>query len=664
MDGELTTWLEANRQHLAAAVASVRAALEGLISSRHRGTHEVGRCAVPEDGTRSVPTSSAADITSPPALDKLCAAFGLSEFERDILVLCAGMELDGALAALCAEASGNPQRDYPTFSLALAALTEPHWSALLPSSPLRRWRLIEVGAGETFSASPLRIDERVLHFLAGVSHLDQRLTPLLELVSPPEELSPSQGKAAERLARLWSEVDPGDTPPLVQLGGCDAAARRAIAAAACALVGMRLHALRAADLPPSCADLELLVRLWEREAMLTSSALLIESDQAFGPGEAKGLVPLVERTGGIVVVSGGDLPRDCRRPQVRIEVARPTAAEQRECWRETLGPMAETLNGQLDLVATHFRLNWNSIRTAALRAREQMSSGDDRPLDAILWDECRAVSRSPLADLAQRIEPAATWDDIVLPPQSLAVLRSVAAHVRQRAVVYQKWGFERQGQRGLGISALFCGASGTGKTMAAEVLANELRLDLFRIDLSAIVNKYIGETEKNLRRVFDAAEESGAILLFDEADALFGKRSEVKDAHDRYANIEVSYLLQRIEAYRGLAILTSNMKQAIDGAFLRRIRFVVQFPFPDAAQRMEIWRRIFPAGMPTEGLVLEKLARLNLSGGNIRNLALGAAFLAADAGEPVRMRHLLLAAQTEYAKLEKPLSEAEIGGWT
>jgi SpoVK/Ycf46/Vps4 family AAA+-type ATPase len=199
--------------------------------------------------------------------------------------------------------------------------------------------------------------------------------------------------------------------------------------------------------------------------------------------------------------------------------------------------------------------------------------------------------------------------------------------------------------------------------MAAEVLARELRLDLYRIDLSQVVSKYIGETEKNLRRVFDAAEGGGAILLFDEADALFGKRSEVKDSHDRYANIEVSYLLQRMEAYRGLAILTTNVKNALDPAFLRRLRFVVSFPFPDAAQREEIWRRVFPSRTPTEGLEAARLARLNVAGGNIRNIALQAAFLAAGAGEPVRMPHVLCAARGEYAKLEKTLTEAEIGGW-
>src|SRR5262249_1072819 len=242
-------------------------------------------------------------------------------------------------------------------------------------------------------------------------------------------------------------------------------------------------------------------------------------------------------------------------------------------------------------------------------------------------------------------------------------LHRIAAHVRHRAKVYEDWGFAARSSRGPGISALFAGPSGTGKTMAAEVLAGELRLDLYRIDLSSVVSKYIGETEKNLRRVFDAAEQSGAILLFDEADALFGKRSEVKDSHDRYANIEVSYLLQRMEAYRGLAILTTNLRNALDPAFVRRIRFVIQFPFPDAVQRAEIWRRIFPAATPTDGLDHARLAKLNVPGGNIRNIAMNAAFLAADRGEPVRMTHLADAARIEYGNLERPLTEAEIRDW-
>jgi SpoVK/Ycf46/Vps4 family AAA+-type ATPase len=331
-------------------------------------------------------------------------------------------------------------------------------------------------------------------------------------------------------------------------------------------------------------------------------------------------------------------------------------------WRSALGSAASALNGQLDAVVTQFDLSLDGIHAAGAQVQHDLSR-ESADAGRALWEACRVQARPRLDDLAQRIEPAATWDDLVLPERQRQILREIAAHVRQRAKVYETWGFAAKGARGLGISALFAGASGTGKTMAAEVLANELRLDLYRIDLSAVVSKYIGETERNLRRVFDAAETGGAILLFDEADALFGKRSEVKDSHDRYANIEISYLLQRMEAYRGLAILTTNLKNALDPAFMRRIRFVVQFPFPDAAQRADIWRRIFPTDAPTGDLDIERLARLNVTGGNIRNIALNAAFLAADADEPVSMGHLLRAARSEYAKLEKALTEAEIRGW-
>ncbi|MBC6463310.1 ATP-binding protein, partial [Actinomadura sp. HBU206391] len=195
------------------------------------------------------------------------------------------------------------------------------------------------------------------------------------------------------------------------------------------------------------------------------------------------------------------------------------------------------------------------------------------------------------------------------------------------------------------------------------VVAGQLGLDLFVIDLSQVVSKYIGETEKNLRRVFDAAERGGAVLLFDEADALFGRRSEVKDSHDRYANLEISYLLMRMEEYRGLAVLTTNMKKALDPAFLRRIRFVVDFPFPGQAERAEIWRRVIPAQTPSEGIDHVRLAQLTVAGGSIRNIALSAAFLAADEQAPLRMGHLLTAARTEYLKLERSLTAGEVAGW-
>lgn len=651
-------WPEANQRYLMAALGVVRLALE-------EHTHEAKDAAENAGGKDSAAEQklqeAAQALPAPSALETLCAAFRLSPFERDVLLLCAGIELDSTFAAACATAQRDTRRRYPTFSLALAALPGAHWSALAPSSSLRRWRLVELTSNEGLVAAPLRIDERVLHFLTGINHLDDRLQPLMEPVSVPEDLPPSQLEVAERIGELLARSE-NQIPPVVQLCGPDGIGRAAVAALAGRKFGLRLHALRCADIPSSAAERESLARLWEREALLSHSALLIEADEIDPADQTRTLLSFLENVQGILFVSRREPLRPWRRPIVRFDVRKPSSAEQKELWNKSLGEDFARLNGQVENVVAQFSLAPRHIEAAcaALGAR----SSDETELGRQLWHVCRIQSRARLDDLAQRIEPAATWEELVLPEAQRQSLREITAHVRQRTKVYETWGFAEKGERGLGISALFAGSSGTGKTMAAEVLARELSLDLYRIDLSSVVSKYIGETEKNLRRVFDAAEEGGAILLFDEADALFGKRSEVKDSHDRYANIEVSYLLQRMEAYRGLAILTTNLKSALDPAFLRRLRFIVQFPFPDATQRAEIWRRIFPASTPTQELDLSKLSRLNVAGGNIRNVALNAAFLAAEANEPVRMTHLLRAARSEYAKLEKPLTESEIGGWT
>ncbi len=648
------TWERINHRALGMALARVRAALERYLARTDRISSTFDAPQTPEpdiSGERS-------------ALETLCAAFRLSPFERDLLALCAGVELDAGIASLCAEAQGDPQRVSPTFSLALAALPGAHWSALAPDAPLRYWRLIEPAPGGLLTRAPLRIDERVLHYLTGISYLDERLRGLMTPIRVAEALLPSHQALADRIAEVWRRAR-GGVLPLVQVCGDERATRQAIAAAACAAVGLAVHALNAAVMPSTVADVEALIRLWEREATLSASALLVECDDADPADTVRAgmLTWLIERIGGVVIVSARDRWRPTQRVTVTIDVRRASSREQRDAWRAALGAAADHLDGHVDLLISQFNLSAHAIRAASAEAlgRAQEYAGHD--VARAVWDASRAQARPRLDDLAQRIESSVSWDDLVLPAAQRHLLRDIAAHVRQRARVYETWGFAARSSRGLGISALFAGASGTGKTMAAEVLANELHLDLYRIDLSSVVSKYIGETEKNLRRIFDAAEAGGAILLFDEADALFGKRSEVKDSHDRYANIEVSYLLQRMESYRGLAILTTNLKSALDTAFLRRIRFVVQFPFPDAVQRVEIWRRSFPPGAPTDGLDFEKLARLNVAGGNIRNIALNAAFLAADAGEPIRMVHLLRAARAEYAKLEKQLTEAEIAGW-
>ena len=275
-----------------------------------------------------------------------------------------------------------------------------------------------------------------------------------------------------------------------------------------------------------------------------------------------------------------------------------------------------------------------------------------------LWDECRIAARQNLDGLATRVSSNASWDNLILPDSTKEKLASIISQVNQRARVYQEWGFSSH--RGSGITALFSGTSGTGKTTAAEVIANELKLDLYKIELSTVISKYIGETEKNLRKIFDAAEAGGAILLFDEADALFGKRTEVKDSKDRHSNAEISYLLQKMESYRGLAILTTNIKDAIDTAFKRRLRFVVDFAFPDPIARERIWRSVFPKATPTEGLNYELLARLDLTGGNIRSIALNAAFEASSANEPIQMKHIVNAAKSEAQKLGSDTYELEM----
>ena len=602
----------------------------------------------------------------PAALDALCASFGLSRFERDLLLLCAGIELDSTVAPLCAAAQGDPSRNYPTFSLALAALPDAHWSALTPDAPLRRWRLIEVGNGPALTVTPLRIDERVLHYLAGVPQLDERLVGMIEPLAPAAiaDLVPSHAVVAESIAAAWSAAAERRRVPVVQLSTAYPVDCRPVASAAAAAVGLRAMALPSDLIPTAAAELGALLRLCEREAALGGAVLLLEFDSdSSAPEDARsrGAERLIERFNGPIVITSREPRPITHRPVIQLNVDRPTTPEQRSAWRLALATLDDA--SRVDAIASQFSMGLPAIRSIAAEAIARAAALPGADIAEVTWSTCRGHCRTRLDGLAQRIEPAAGWEDLVLPEPQIQSLRQIAIHVRHRATVYDKWGFGAKSSRGLGISALFAGVSGTGKTMAAEVLAAELRLDLYRIDLASMVSKYIGETEKNLRKVFDAAEESGAILLFDEADALFGKRSEVKDSHDRYANIEVSYLLQRIEAYRGLAILTTNLKSSLDTAFLRRLRFIVQFPFPDAEQRAEIWRRVFPAATPTEGLDISKLAKLNVPGGNIRNIALNAAFLAAEAGQAIWMSHIYQAAKAEYAKLERPGVEAEIGGW-
>jgi len=595
-----------------------------------------------------------AALDSAAAIDVLSGHFQLSAFERDVLLLAAGVEMDADIAALCA--NGSSRGAWATFGIALAVLPDPHWSALAPYRPLRRWRLLEVDESAGLSRGRLRIDERILHYLAGVNYLDVRLSGLLRRVMPPTAMAETHRAVADTV-RVAMEAVTADDAPLVWLMGDDPLGQVDVAADVTAAVGLALHVLHGHDIPTDRAEAAALGTLWERDAILLGSALLVRAGTDPLP---VAIARFIEQLHSWVFVSAGQ-PQLLERPTLRFAIDKPELLEQKQLWQRALGDSAARLNGALDGIAGQFKLSARTIETEGAQLAPMLASSD-RP-DSVVWSACRIIGRSKLDELGQRIESIASWESLILPETQKATLRQIGAHVRNRLKVHTEWGFADQGTRGLGISALFAGESGTGKTMAAEVLARELHLDLYRIDLSAVVSKYIGETERNLRRVFDAAEESGAILLFDEADALFGNRSEVKDSHDRYANIEVSYLLQRMESYRGLAILTTNLKAALDVAFQRRLRFIVHFPFPDLALREEIWRCAFPTRTPRVALDYGKLARLGVTGGSIRNIALHAAFRAAERNEPVSMVHLLHAAHHEASKHERPLSDAETRGW-
>ncbi len=490
-------WNEANHRHLMAAVTCARARIEARL--KPGSDPETDSCLA--EAQRSLAAIQAA-LPAPSAIDLIARRFGLSEFERELLVLCAGVELDPACAAACAQANGDPRAGHVTFSLGLAALPGAHWSALTPAAPLRRWKLLELGAGSGLTSSPLRIDERVLHALAGVNYVDERLGAFIQPLANPDSLAPSHQAVADTIASLW-EREPA---AILLLVGPASATKASIVAAAAGRAGGPVFTLRSADLPSTPAEREILARLWEREAALQGATLLVDAEDGLTAElqhATRGWVGDLHARAAIAVRDAGE---GWRRDVHRFEVGQLPTREQHALWQEALGPLRHLLNGEIDSIAGQFSLAPASIRAVATEAHARAEAGDLPRLPGFLWDQCQRLARPRLEDLAERMASAPSWEDLVLPEPQIATLRTMAVQVRERFQVYEKWGFGTRLSRGLGITALFTGASGTGKTLAAEVLAGELHLDLYRIDLSSVVSKYIGETEKNLRRVFDAAE--------------------------------------------------------------------------------------------------------------------------------------------------------------
>lgn len=631
----------------------------------------------------------------PPALARLVDEFGLTPLERGIITLCAAVELDTRAAALCARAQDDARKPFPTLALAMALFDDPEWTALSPTRPLLGSRMIEVHQpGVTpLASAALKLDERIMNYLRGDNHLDEGLAVMLTRVRPPlrtdggaaEPCASQKGRVAEIVSAWIAAHERGEAPPVVHLIGPDASSNRLVALAAAGEAGRRLYAIEAKTLEglltarAGGSDLNTFSRLWEREAILMKIALYVDDESATAEtSDAPSITPaprghhggdaiagLLAKAGTWTFVATREPGLRIDRPHVTVEVARPTPDEQVTAWAEALGFDLETLDPaihrSLTGLASQYPLDPTAIHDIVDRVGRRRRRYDDATeLIDDLWDECRARCRPRAHGLAQRIESRAGWRDLVLPERPTAQLHTIVEQVRHRHAVYHTWGFAEVLSRGMGLSVLFSGESGTGKTMAAEVIANELGVDLFRIDLSSVLSKYIGDIEKNLKAVFDAFEDSGAILFFDEADALYGKRTEIKDSHDRYANIAVNYLLQRIEAYRGLAILATNFKSALDPALSRRLRFVVEFPQPGQKERAEIWRRAFPSSTPLQDVDADRLARLPLNGGSIRVAALNAAFAAAAGGSPVvAMRHVVEASRDECLKLGRAIPASE-----
>lgn len=637
-------WLDQNQQFLSLRISEIAAMLQLPVEQE-----------LVIDYSQS--NALAESMSGPPALMIISDTFGLSPFEEFILMLCASYELDGKFARTL-DSLTYPGNAKPCFGLALALFKDSHWSSITPVAPLRHWRLIEVEAGASLVNSRLRIDERILHYLTGISYLDNRLQGLLRNAPCTEVLAPSLSSSIECVMDGWSA--PLMTPGLavIQLCGSSHSDMQSIAANACQAFDLLLYQLDVTDIPVDTVERDALARLWQREAKIDRAALLIKVT-AEQQEKLSGFIQSVSAPTIIIAKQPIDISP---RLSIRIDVPSVDASEQKDLWDSKLGDKAKYINGGLERVVSQFSLSAQKIANLSQQL-EITTNTPETDLGEMLWQACRLQSRKRLDSLAQRIDSTVGWDDLILPETQTQILRDIVSHARQRFRVYETWGFSGKTTFGQGISALFYGSSGTGKTLAASVIANELQLDLYRIDLSQVVNKYIGETEKNLARVFDAAEDSGAILLFDEADSLFAKRTEVKNSYDRNANMETSYLLQRMESYSGIAILTTNLKKEIDTAFMRRIRFAIQFPFPDAATREQIWQRVFPEQTPLENIDVARLASLDVAGGNIRNIALNAAFLAANENGSVKMSHMAKAARREFSKLEKSIKESELRSW-
>jgi hypothetical protein len=624
-----------------------------------------------------------------PRMKQLAHLFQLSPFEQEALLICLAPDLDLRYERLYGYLQDDATRRRPTVDLMLRllGLTSPEAhvgarAAIGPEGRLLRRGLVALASNDdgattpSLLARPLRVEERVVDFLLGSDRLDPTVALYARLHQPDDEGAAWAGPSNIRdsLVRLLRpRGDESFAGPSIYLQGGATTGKRATARSAAASAGRRLLILDVEQLLRVADERVLLgvLTAGAREALLQDAVLCLDGFDRLLAEEpltsaARGHLHriLLEHPAATLLLGEarwepaiwlGGLPA----VRVELPVLGPTARV--DLWKSLLD--GHVPSDDLPELAGRYRLveddaisavAANAVTRAALRGDPTVASGDFRAA-------ARSVATPPLEGLARRVDPRYGWDDIVLTPDNGALLHELCNRLRHQATVMERWAFGKKHARRGGMTTLFVGPPGTGKTMAAEIVAGDLGLDLYRIDLSAVVSKYVGETEKNLERIFRAADQGDAVLLFDEADAIFGKRSETRDAQDRYANVEISYLLQRLETYEGLAVLTSNMRGNIDEAFIRRLDFVLEFPLPEEPERLMIWERALPLEAPiADDVDMPFLARkFKISGGHIRNIALTSAFLAAAEGDTIAMRHLVRATRREYQKIGKLIAEAD-----
>lgn len=621
--------------------------------------------------------------------DWLGQTFDLTPFDLDVLLLAIAPEIDLRYERLYAYLQDDATRRRPAVDLALnlfsssAAVRIEQRARFAPDAPLLRHRLIHLidnphQPHQPLLARAIRVDEQVLRFVLREPTLDPRLASCASRVIPNRSLLalPLDPETWQRLPLRALDPATGMAPPRLYFHGQPGCGQGEVAEALATEAGLPLLVVDCARARDAEAPIAEIIRIAFREAWFQGSGLFLKNIDAVHGEPASSLAALLIETvstSQVLTILSGELPwtpADAG-PDSPVGVAVvpfgvPRALARRACWERALTAAGFDVDARIvESLAALYRLTPARIAEAvatASNAAEWSGNGMSSP---DFFAAARAQSGHELAASARMIEPIHRWDSLILPESELEQLCELRDRVAQRQRVLSEWGFENVLALGRGICALFAGSSGTGKTMAAGVIAGELRLDLYKIDLATVVSKYIGDTEKNLERIFNAAEGANAVLFFDEADAIFGKRSAVRDAHDRYANLEIAYLLQKMEQYDGIAILATNLRQNLDEAFLRRLHVVIEFPMPDELHREQMWRRFIPRDAPVDDSIdYAFLARhFRLSGGNIKNIVVSAAYLAAANGGCISMPHLIRATWREHQKIGRLLSETDIGDY-